>query len=50
MKTLLLIPAISLLLIPLFGCSGPSEEEVAAKASEVVPRAQQLLFDSEFRR
>ena len=48
MKTLLLIPTISLLLIPLFGCSGPSEEEVAAKASEVVPRAQQLLLTASF--
>ena len=48
MKTLLLIPAIGILIIPLFGCSGPSEEEVAAKASEVVPRAQQLLLTASF--
>ena len=47
-KTLLLIPTISLLLITLFGCSWPSEEEVAAKASEVVPRAQQLLLTASF--
>ena len=43
MKTSLIIPVIGLSLFLILGCSGPSEEDVAAKADEVVPRAQELV-------
>ena len=44
MKTSLIIPVIGLSLFLILGCSGPSEEDVAVKADEVVPRAQELML------
>ena len=48
MKTSLIILIIGLSLFLILGCSGPSEEEVAAKADEVVPRAQELMLLASF--
>ena len=48
MKTSLIIPIIGLSLFLILGCSGPSEEEVAAKAEEVVPQVQELMLTAIF--
>ena len=47
-RTRTLTPMLSLLLILLVGCGAPSEEEVAAKADEVVPRTQELVLLASF--
>lgn len=39
---------ICLLLLAVLGCSGPSAEDVEAKADEVVPRAQELILFAAF--
>ena len=48
MKTILFTPIISLVLVALLGCSDPTEEDLAAKADEVVPRAQELMIVASF--
>ena len=47
-KTILLIATMGLLLIALTGCGGPSEEDAAARADQVVPRAQELMLTAAF--
>lgn len=48
MNKLLIASILGLLLISLVACGGPSEEEVAAKADEVVPRVQELVLEASF--
>ena len=48
-KTLLLTLVVSLSLVTLFACGGePSRFEIARKADEVVPRAQELVLEASF--
>ena len=47
-KALLFIPIVTLLFIAHISCSGPSEEDVVAKAGEVVPRTQDLMLKAAF--
>lgn len=49
MKTLLLTLAIGLSLVSLLGCGKePSAFDIARKADEVVPRAQELMLEASF--